>query len=101
MFISINNSGLSNRIKSLVSCIKLAEENNTDYKVKRARLRDEEGKWVNEYDSIGQGIYEIDGKIYQPQLAVKTFQQQLPLSYYYIDTRQITEGISFENIVIE
>jgi len=34
MFISINNSGLSNRIKSLVSCIKLAEENNKDYKVK-------------------------------------------------------------------
>ena len=74
---------------------------NTDYKVKRARLRDEEGKWVNEYDSIGQGIYEIDGKIYQPQLAVKTFQQQLPLSYYYIDTRQVLEGISLENIIIE
>ena len=34
MYVSTNSSGLSNRIKSLVSVIKLAEENNSDYKVK-------------------------------------------------------------------
>ena len=34
MYVSTNRGGISNRIKSLVSCIKLADENNTDYKVK-------------------------------------------------------------------
>ena len=34
MYVSTNSSGLSNRLKSLVSVIKLAEENNSDYKVK-------------------------------------------------------------------
>ena len=34
MYISTNKGGLSNRIKSLVSCIKLADENNSNYAVK-------------------------------------------------------------------
>ena len=34
MYISTNKGGLSNRIKSLISCMKLADEYNTEYKVK-------------------------------------------------------------------
>ena len=40
MYVSTNNGGLSNRIKSFVSCIKLANENNTNYGVKWEILDD-------------------------------------------------------------
>ena len=74
---------------------------NSEYKLKRTRYRDEEGEWIDEYDSIGHGIYEVDGKVYQPQLVIKSFKQQYPLSYYYIDTTQIMKNSNLEDLVIE
>ena len=46
-------------------------------------MRDEEGKWVNDYDSIGQGIYEIDGNISAPFIACLTEMIKLCVSSHF------------------
>jgi hypothetical protein len=73
----------------------------SEYKFKRAHLRDEGGKWIDDYDSIGLGIYKIDDREYEPQITVKSFEQQYPLSYYYIDTKQVLNNVDLKDIIIE
>ena len=65
MYISTNNSGLANRIKSLVSCIKLASENNSKFYV----------QW-NILDNYDKDIHILNcefNKLFRNDIELKTF----------------------------
>ena len=50
------------------------------------RITDYDGKWAEEYDSCYLGHIELDNGEYlkgTPILAVKEYNQQIPLSYHY------------------
>ena len=55
------------------------------------RISDHDGKWVRNYDSVYLGPIELDDGTYLKcnLLAIKNYNQQVPLSYHYIDKRTI------------
>jgi len=65
------------------------------------KLRDNDGHWTTEYNSIRIGSHDI--KLQEkpsvihtdPMIALKEYEQQVPLEYYYVDTSQ---GILEEKI---
>lgn len=58
--------------------------------------RDSDGNWTKYYDSIVMGKTFIvncktckqKNSVLDPQIIVKTFEQQIPLTYYYVNTSQ-------------
>ena len=68
---------------------------------KTLKFRDVLGKWTKEFDSISQGINVVDGYNLQMQLVIKEYRQQIPLSYFYVNTEQDVTLNSLENAVIE
>ncbi len=57
------------------------------------KLRDNSAKWTEHYDSVRIGSHEIKLKdkptIYtNPLIALKEYEQQIPLEYYFVDTSQ-------------
>ena len=58
------------------------------------KLRDVDGNWVKNYDSVYVGRTLLDnGQIYSyaPQWVCKNYEQQLPLSYHFIDKASLTD----------
>jgi hypothetical protein len=54
------------------------------------RITDHDGEWANTYDSIYLGDTELDNGEYlkgTPMIALKTYEQQVTLSYHYIDKK--------------
>ena len=52
------------------------------------RISDHDGRWAENYDSVFLGETELDnGAILKntPIFVVKTYEQQIPLSYHFID----------------
>jgi len=51
------------------------------------RISDHDGKWAHNYDSVYLGSTELDDGTYLKcnLLAIKNYNQQIPLSYHYID----------------
>jgi hypothetical protein len=52
------------------------------------RISDHDGKWAENYDSVFLGKIELDNGAYlknTPIYVVKTYEQQIPLSYHFID----------------
>ena len=52
------------------------------------RISDHDGKWAQNFDSVYLGSIELDNGTYMkntPLLVVKEYEQQIPLSYHYID----------------
>jgi hypothetical protein len=52
------------------------------------RISDHDGKWAENYDSVFLGKIELDNGTYlknTPIYVVKTYEQQIPLSYHFID----------------
>jgi len=68
---------------------------------KTLKFRDVSGKWTKEFDSISQGINVVDGYDLQMQLVIKEYRQQIPLSYFYVNTEQDVTLNSLENAIIE
>jgi len=59
------------------------------------RITDHDGEWSKTYDSIYLGEVELDDGNYMkgaPFIAIKTYEQQVPLSYHYIDKKLLNEG---------
>lgn len=80
----IDNSEIKN--------IKLEELVDNTYEKLTIRLTDYDGNWSDNYDSVYIGNIELDdGTKFKegPLLAVKNYNQQIPLSYHYIDNRYI------------
>lgn len=58
------------------------------------RLTDYDGTWTENYDSVFIGKIELDnGKKFEegPIIAIKDYNQQIPLSYHYVDNRFIID----------
>ena len=58
------------------------------------KIRDNDGKWTKNYDSVIVTAYPSFSKLEQtrdlePQIVLKSFSQQAPISYVYIDTSKI------------
>ena len=60
-----------------------------------SKYRDSDGLWTQKFDSVSIGKIKLDCKscaekeiIMDPQITVKKFEQQFPLSYYFVDTSQ-------------
>mgnify|MGYP001414183300 CR=1 FL=1 len=69
----------------------------TDTQIKELKntlkLRDEEGNWANEYDSVYIGRVHINNKPYkhEPKYVNKKYEQSLPISYHIIDKKSLGE----------
>jgi hypothetical protein len=67
---------------------RLNDENlNTNIERLTMRISDHDGKWSHNYDSIYLGPLELDDgmRLNCNLLAIKEYNQQIPLSYHYID----------------
>ena len=64
-------------------------------------------KWTKLYDSVILGIkylssHKHEGKIkLQPQIVIKSFEQQAPLTYYFVDTSQKTDIDNLHTVDVE
>ena len=59
------------------------------------KMRDNNSKWTTLYNSIRIGTHHIDTKrgqiITEPMIAIKEYEQQVPLEYYFVDTSHIKD----------
>ena len=59
------------------------------------KMRDVNGIWTNQYNSVFTGKYDIMGNkkitTHYPHMVVQSYNQQMPLNYYYIDTEEAPE----------
>lgn len=72
----------------------LLESANNLYENLTLRITDYDGNWANNYDSIYIGDIQLDNgeKMKNtPIYAVKKYEQQIPLSYHFIDPRLLDE----------
>ena len=81
----------------------LAEKN--DFVKEMLKLRDSSAKWTKEYNSIRIGSHDIKlpGKpdIHtNPMIALKEYEQQVPLEYYFVDTSQNVDEANVNIAVI-
>jgi len=77
------------------------QQTNMELIKKTLKFRDALGKWTEEYDSISQGVNVVDGITLQSQTVIKKFNQQFPLSYYYVNTDQDVTMETVGEAVIE
>lgn len=77
---------------SEIKVTKLVDEN-VDQHLERLTMRitDYDGKWSDNYDSIhlGQLVLDNDAILNKQITAVKEYEQQIPLSYHYINKRTL------------
>lgn len=83
--------------------IDLAEKN--DFVKAMLKLRDSSAKWTKEYNSIriGSHVIKLPGKpdIHtNPLIALKEYEQQVPLEYYFVDTSQNVNESNINTAVI-
>ena len=69
------------------------------------KLRDSSAKWTKEYNSIRIGSHDVKlpGKPVihtNPLIALKEYEQQVPLEYYFVDTSQNVEEENINTAVI-
>ena len=74
------------------------------------RIKDDfyiNNKWTKLYDSVILGIKYLSSPKYeskiklQPQIVIKTFEQQIPLTYYFVDTSQKTDIDNLHTVDVE
>ena len=83
--------------------IELAEKN--DFVKAMLKLRDSSAKWTKDYNSIRIGTHDIklpDKPVIHtnPMIALKEYEQQVPLEYYFVDTSQNIEEQNINTAVI-
>lgn len=67
---------------------------NHNMEVLTMRISDHEGKWSETYDSVFLGKIELDNGEYlknTPIFVLKKYEQQIPLSYHYIDKSYLND----------
>lgn len=78
---------------SEIKVAKLVDENvNQHLERLTMRITDYDGKWAEKYDSIhlGQLVLDNDEILNKQITAVKEYEQQIPLSYHYINKRTLS-----------
>ena len=77
----------------------LDKELDAQYERLTMRISDHDGKWTTNYDSVFLGNVELDdgSKVQNaPIIVLKEYDQQIPLSYHYIDKNYL--GETFDDI---
>lgn len=67
---------------------------NYNHEILTLRISDHDGLWTNDYDSAYLSNIELDdGSLLQeiPMLVIKDYNQQIPLSFHYIDKTKLHE----------
>ena len=67
------------------------------------RLTDYDGLWSKNYDSVYIGKVELDnGDKFEegPLIAIKNYNQQVPLSYHYINSKNIVDKSDKNNLYL-
>jgi hypothetical protein len=65
---------------------------NRNYEILTLRISDHDGIWAEEYDSVLLSNIELDNGQFlkdTPIFAVKNYEQQIPLSYHYINNKYL------------
>ena len=73
---------------------------NQNIEILTMRISDHDGKWAENYDSAYIGHIELDnGENLEntPIIVVKNYDQQIPLSYHYINKATLTEKYNRNN----
>lgn len=85
--------------ESFIKIERLDDETlNQKYEKLTLRISDHDGLWTNNYDSVYLGKIELDdGSFLEdiPTIVLKEYNQQVPLSYHYIDKNKL--GEMYEN----
>lgn len=81
----------------------MLEDTNKDknYEIQTLRITDYDGKWSNEYDSVYLGNIELDdGTLLKdaPILALKEYNQQIPLSSHFIDKKNLGDRFEVDKL---
>lgn len=75
---------------------KLSNDNeNTNYERATIRISDHDGNWANDYDTVILEDILLDDYVKvknTPMYVCKEYQQQIPLSYHYINKKAISDG---------
>ena len=84
----IENNLNDNSDDSEITAQRLRDENlNQNKEYLTIRIADRDGKWSQDYDSAYLGCIELDNGEFMNEhsIVVKEYNQQIPLSYHYID----------------
>lgn len=97
IFLGINKIVLNNtNDETDKSSIKqtLLNDNTSSYEYLTTRITDYDGKWADSYDSVYIGKLKLDDETYMkkyPYWVLKKYEQQLPLSFHYINKKTLGE----------
>ena len=72
------------------------KKNSDEWISSTARLRDVDGRWTQNYNSVYQGIMLLkNGKRNQrgPHWVLRDYEQQTPLTYHYVDTSKFDDSL--------
>lgn len=70
---------------------------NQKYEIQTLRISDHDGSWGSTYDSVILGNIELDDGSFiedTPMLVLKDYNQQIPLTYHYIDKKKLGDKFS-------
>jgi hypothetical protein len=70
------------------------------YEIQTLRISDHDGNWAKEYDSVYLGNIELDdGSLLRdvPMFVMKEYNQQIPLSYHFINKMKLGDKFDPEN----
>lgn len=73
---------------------------NQNYEVQTLRISDHDGIWANTYDSAYLGNTELDDGSFvegTPMIVLKEYNQQVPLSFHYIDKSRLNHKFESNN----
>ena len=65
---------------------------NKNYEIQTLRISDHDGTWTRIYDSVYLGNQELDDGSFleeTPMIVLKDYNQQIPLSYHFIDKNSL------------
>jgi hypothetical protein len=74
---------------------------NHNHEILTLRISDHDGLWTNDYDSVYLSGIELDDGSCLPEtpiLVIKDYNQQVPLSYHYIDKSKLQEKFNPNDI---
>lgn len=80
------------KMNKLENSENISNNNNQMFERLTMRLTDYDGTWAENYDSVFIGKVELDdGNKFEegPIIAIKNYNQQIPLSYHYVDNRYV------------
>lgn len=71
------------------------------YEIQTLRISDHDGNWAENYDSVHLGNIELDDGSFikeAPIFVLKEYNQQIPLSYHFIDKRNLGNRFEEDNL---